>query len=272
MSSTCLGWVVSVPLLLVACGAPLPESPPMQASGATALTAPRYKAVLIAGTGNLPVWDNAVDAVAARLRKRGTAANDIQRLSAAPAVVAYGGARSATSDNVFDAIGSMNPGPGQGCLVFATSNGNPGGLRLSMSVAPLSPFELDRALVRGCGGAPTVVIMSGCFSGVFARAPVTRANRVVLTASRFDRQSFGCSPGRIYTNYDTCLLQGLDVGGTWPQAYVAIHNCVVAKELSFAASEPQAWFGPEVADLALPVAMRDDLRSDARQKAFPDTH
>src|ERR1700675_1401792 len=125
MSSSCLGWVLSISLLLAACEAPLPEPPPVQPHGTAALTAPRYKAVLIAGTGTVPVWDNAVDAVAARLRERGVAANDIQRLSAAPGVAAHGGARMATFNNVLDAIGSMKPGPGEGCFVFATSNGNP---------------------------------------------------------------------------------------------------------------------------------------------------
>jgi hypothetical protein len=264
MSSPFLGWVLSILLLLVACEAPLPEPPAVQPHGTAALTATRDKAVLIAGTGSLPVWDNAVEAVAARLRERGSV--DIQRLSAAHAVVVHGGARAATLNNVLDAIGSMKPGPGEGCFVFATSNGHPGGLTLSMTGEVLSPFDLDRALVRGCGGAPTVIVISGCYTGVYARSPMNRANRVVLTASRPDRTSFGCSPGRTYTAYDTCLLYGLDAGGTWSQAYVAIQHCVIAGELPFglAASEPQAWLGPAVADMPLPVATRDDIRPDAR--------
>jgi hypothetical protein len=267
MSSSCLRWVFSISLLLAACEAPLPEPPPVQAHGTAGPTATGYKAVLIAATGTLPVWDNAVEAVAARLRVwGGIPANDIQRLSAAPAVVANGEARTATLNNVLDAIGSMKPGPGEGCFVFATSNGSQGGLKINgseggqtISGVFLTPFDLDRALAKGCGGAPTVVVISGCFTGIFARPPMNRANRVVLTAARADRQSFGCIPGVTYTNYDTCLLHGLDSGGTWPRAYVAIQHCVIASELPFVltASDPQAWFGPAVADMTLPVAMRD---------------
>lgn len=274
MSTSSLGLVLSISLLLAACEAPLPEPSLAQAHGTAALTATGYKTVLIAATGTLPVWDNAVEAVATRLRERGRVGpGDIRRLSAAPTVVARGDARTATLDNVLDAIGSMKPGPGEGCFVFATSNGSQGGLKINgiesgqtIHSVFLTPSDLDHALARGCGGAPTVVVISGCYTGIFARPPMTRANRIVLTAARADRQSFGCTPGMIYTNYDTCLLHGLDAGGTWPQAYVTIQHCVIAKELPFVftASEPQAWFGPVVADMALPVAMRDDIRSDAR--------
>ncbi len=256
MFSSPLGWLLTIALLLAACEAPLPDPPAVQPRATAALTATHYKAVLIAGTGNLPVWDNAVEAVVARLRERGGVAdNDFQRLSAAPAVVAHGGARMATLNNVLDAIGSMKPRPGEGCFVFATSNGSPAGLRLSINAEILPPFALDRALEQGCGGAPTVIVISGCYTGGFARSPMNRANRVVLTASRPERNSFGCSPGRTYTNYDTCLLQGLDGGGTWPQAYVAIQRCVIARELplSLSASQPQAWFGSAVANMPLPT-------------------
>jgi hypothetical protein len=259
MFSSHLRWALSIPLLLAACAAPPSEPPPVPSRGTAALTAAHYKAVLIAGTGTVPVWDNAVEAVATRLRERGgVAANDIQRLSAAPDVIAHGDARAATLGSVLDAVGSMQPGPGGGCFVFATSNGG-AGLRLSINNEALLPSDLDRALTLGCGGAPTVVVVSACYSGTFARSPMNRANRVVLTASRPDRNSFGCHAGRTFTVYDTCLLQGIDAAVTWPQAYAAIRHCVSDREaLSFflTASEPQAWFGPAVADMPLPVAVR----------------
>ena len=150
----------------------------------------------------------------------------------------------------------MRPGPGQGCFVFATSHGVPNqGLSLALMREVLTPESLDRALVRGCGDAPTAVVVSGCFSGTFARAPMARPNRVVLTAARVDLPSFGCSAGRTYTVYDRCLLDALDAGGTWLQAYSAVRQCVTAaeREGGFAASYPQAWFGTDVTDMPLPV-------------------
>jgi hypothetical protein len=100
-----------------------------------------------------------------------------------------------------------------------------------------------------------VVVISACFSGVFAQWPMTRPNRVVLTAARPDRTSFGCAAGRVYTAYDKCLLDALDAGGTWPRAYTSVKACVVAEEKRNDAfpSEPQAWFGSAVANLPLPV-------------------
>jgi len=219
-----------------------------------------FKAVLIAGDASMPVFDNAVASVAARLRERGVMQDDIQLLSASPAVAAREGARPASLDGVLDAISTMAPGAGQGCFVFATSHGAPGaGLVLAATHEVLDPAALDAALAEGCGTAPTVVVISACFSGLYARAPMTRPNRIVLTAARPDRTSFGCGAGYTYTVYDRCLLDALDGAksgdGTWRRAYAAIRRCVSAVERQgrFEPSEPQAWFGPAVGDLALPA-------------------
>ena len=210
-----------------------------------------YKAVLIAGDGSLPVFDNAMDGVAADLRRAGAAA-DIVRLSGTGA----GRALPATLGNVVEAIAAMRPAAGQGCLVFATSHGvHGGGFYLSAEEEVLTPAMLDRALQAGCGSAPTVVVVSSCFSGSFAQAPMARANRVILTAARVDRTSFGCGAGETYTVYDRCLLGRLDRRGTWPVAYDAIRRCVSAEERreGVMPSLPQAWFGGAVAGLALPT-------------------
>ena len=233
--------------------------PPAQSSDANAPFPRHWKAVLVAGDARLPVFDDAVNDVAAWLRERDRVPpGDIQRLSAAPAVVAQEGARPASLDNVLNAVASMRPGAGQGCFVFATSHGAQGyGLVLNADGREaLNPQALDRALVRGCGIAPTVVVASGCFTGIFAQPPMTRANRIVLTAARSDRTSFGCGAGRAYTVYDRCLLDALDAGGTWRQAYGAVRRCVASEERKgdFVPSEPQAWFGPAVADMRLPTA------------------
>lgn len=246
-----LGMTVSV------CNA-APELPPAPPHDAAAAAPMRYKAVLVAGDGSLPVFDNAVDGVAARLRERGVVASGaLQRLSAAPAVIARNGARPASLDYVLDAIRSMKPAAGEGCFVFATSHGAPiRGLALSWSGEMLSPAALDRALAAGCGSAPTVVIVSGCFSGNFTGAPMARANRTILAAARPDRASFGCGAGRAYTVYDRCLLDALDKGGNWQQAYGSIRQCVSSEEHNggFQPSEPQAYFGSAVAGLRFPVA------------------
>jgi len=224
-----------------------------QAADGTTAPPAGYKMVLVAGDGSLPVFDNAV----ARFRVlmgAGNAHPDIQLLSASRAAVGRHGARSATLEHVLAAVASMRPAPGQGCLVFATSHGGEHeGLWLAANQVFLTPQALDAALVRGCGDAPTVVVVSSCFSGSFTQAPMTRANRVVLTAARADRTSFGCRAGRSYTVYDACLLNAFGGESTWKSLYSSTRACVSAEEQRDQAipSEPQAWFGAEVADMRL---------------------
>jgi Peptidase C13 family len=236
-------------LLISACTATVPSDTPALLP-IEAHTVSGDRAVLVAGDGQLPVFDNAVNAMANRLS--GVA---IQQLSGTPEVIARDNLPSASLGHVLDAIAGMQPSPGYGCFVFATSHGIRGrGLELAASEQTLDPVALDRALVRGCGNAPTVVIVSGCFTGGFARAPMTRPNRIILTASRTDRTSFGCGAGRTYTVFDECLLSAMDGNGTWKDAYAVIRRCVGREELrgDFLPSEPQAYFGAQVAGMALP--------------------
>lgn len=250
---------LAVSALVAAC-ASVPDLPPVQPYDAATLAATHYKAVLIAGDGSLPVFDNAADGVAARLHEQGgLVAADMQRLSAAPTVVAQEGVRSASLDHTLGAIAAMKPVAGQGCFVFATSHGAEyRGLSLGATGEVLSPSALDGALARGCGNAPTVVVVSGCFTGNFAQAPMARANRVVLAAARADRTSFGCGAGRTYTVYDRCLLDAMDGGGSWQRVHDTVRQCVITEESKgrFKPSEPQAWFGPAVAGLSVPTGSK----------------
>ena len=240
-------------LVLTACAVP------QAASG----SAP-YVAVLIAGDGRLPVFDNAVNALNGRLLSRALVVpGEVVRLSAT-----QDGARAASLGHVLDAVGAMRPTPGQACLVFATSHGVPSsGVSLSMTGEVLSPAALDHALLRGCGSAPTVVVVSACFSGSFAAPPMDRANRTILTAARADRTSFGCGAGRTYTVYDSCLLDAMARADTWQAVHATVRACVAAEERRerVTPSLPQAAFGPAARDLGLVAsASRPDARTRAR--------
>jgi hypothetical protein len=230
--------------LTSACGEPASGRPQSPAA---------YKVVLIAGDSSLKVFDNAVISFRTGLLSRqGVTAAGITRLSA---VAAGRGVGRATLGNVLDAVARMRPAAGQGCLVFATSHGvRDGGLYLSAGRGALPPFALHRALEAGCGDAPTVVVVSACFSGQFALPPMTAPNRIILTAARPDRTSFGCQAGRIYTVYDQCLLGAFDAASDWREVYEITKTCVADEEdrEQVVPSEPQAWFGAEVADMRLP--------------------
>jgi hypothetical protein len=238
-------------LMFLLAAAAIASAAPPDGQSPTLATS-RFKAVLIAGDSSAPVFDHATEAMRDRLVARQIAPADIERLSSA---VAPAAPESATIDHVLSAIAHIAPAAGQGCMVFATSHGAYSqGLVLAPSENFLTPAALDTALASGCGDAPTVVIISGCFSGGFARSPMARANRIILTAAREDRPSFGCGTGFQYTFYDRCLLRAMDDAATWRAAYGLIRTCVAKRERAqhFRPSEPQAFFGEAVKDMPLP--------------------
>ncbi|HEV2186289.1 MAG TPA: C13 family peptidase [Stellaceae bacterium] len=218
-----------------------------------AAMAEHWRAVLVAGDTAQPVFDNAVRAVAAWLVEHGVAEADIHRLAAS----AGGRNRAiepATLRQVLGRIASLQSGPGDGCFVFITSHGGRGlGIYLSREDEMLDPKALARALDQGCASVPTVVIVSGCYSGSFARPPMAAPNRIVLTAARADRSSFGCAADRTYTDYDACLLGSLAHATSWQTVFTETKDCVSRREhqLGETASLPQAAFGAAVRDLAL---------------------
>ncbi len=219
------------------------------ASAQTPAPGQRWAAVLVAGDDSLRVFDNATAQMAAVLQA-GAAAPGIHRLSADSAAPH---ALLATRRRVLEAIAALHPAPGAACLVFVTSHGAHGvGTYLAPHEEFLTPRDLDAALRAGCGAAPTVAIVSACYSGGFARAPMARPNRILLTAARADRPSFGCDAGRELTFYDQCLLGTLHAGrGTWPEVIAETGRCVtrLETELDAAPSEPQSFVGADVAGL-----------------------
>jgi mannose-1-phosphate guanylyltransferase/mannose-6-phosphate isomerase len=135
------------------------------------------------------------------------------------------------------------------CLLFATSHGVPReGLVLTRRRELLTPAYLDRTLRRHCAGKPTVAIVSGCFSGIFADAPMPADDRIVLTAASRDRPSFGCSNDLTYTYFDDALLRLLPEASTWDRLYEDLRAAISAREraLDVPPSRPQASFGVAV--------------------------
>ncbi len=118
--------------------------------------------------------------------------------------------RAGDAENLLRRIAELPVRPGGRCFVFLTSHGErDAGLWLARSNRALAPSELAQALSRGCAAVPTVVVVSGCYTGGFAAGAMARPNRIILTAARRDRPSFGCEVGRTYTVYDQCLLAAL---------------------------------------------------------------
>lgn len=250
-----LVFTILLPCLAGGCVMTVTDAPQAQAQPGIAL-----KVVLVAGDDSLAVFDNATARLADDLRTRAhVPPADLHRLSARDEEIDRG-AIPATRRGVIDAISGLHAQASDTCLVYATSHGMPRrGLALAASDDTLLPNLLDAAVQRGCGAAPTVLVLSGCFSGVYANAPVARANRIVITAARADRTSFGCGADFTYTFFDECFLNSMEAASgsaTWREAFGQAKQCVAARErdMHIIPSEPQSAFGATVADLKLPWA------------------
>jgi peptidase C13-like protein len=210
-----------------------------------------WKAVLVAGDNAQPVFDNAVTAITRWLLQRGVPAANIHRLSASPRADEPT-VEPATARRVLQGVAGLAARPGERCFVFITSHGQRDeGVFLAYRAEFLTPAELAQALALGCGAVPSVTIVSSCYSGAFSAAPMQAPNRIVLTAARADRPSFGCQADRTYTVFDECLLASLPHAATWRATFTVNTGCVGRREkwLNVLPSQPQAFFGTKVRDL-----------------------
>jgi len=225
-------------------------SPPA-GKAATANPSARWQVVLAAGDDAQPVFDNATRALSQRLAAAGVPAANIHRLSASAAEIGAA-VEPALAGVLLQRIAALPARPGDRCLIFLTSHGERGaGVWLARSNAALSPDELAQALSRGCAAAPTVVVVSACYSGSFATGKMAKPNRIVLTAARNDRPSFGCQDHRVYNFFDECLLGALPKSSTWRAVANGSRECVrrMERALGERPSQPQAYFGAIVANL-----------------------
>jgi hypothetical protein len=102
-----------------------------------------------------------------------------------------------------------------------------------------------------CADVPSVIIVSACYSGVFIPALATDS-RMIFTAARPDRPSFGCGADFTYTYFDQCVLEMFPNAQTFPELATEVQACVAAREeLEGAAppSEPQLYVGGRAASL-----------------------
>jgi hypothetical protein len=234
-------------VLLAACAGPAASSPP--SSAAAAKTPLRWKALLVAADDAEPVFDNGVDSLRRRLVSFGVTPADIAVLKAdAPLPDAV-----ATKANFDRAMAGLAGPAGTGCFVYLTSHGvQDRGLYAAAENAVIPPDYLAQALDGACAGRPTVLVTSGCYSGIYTATPaLTTPDRIVLTAARVDRPSFGCGTGDRYTYYDQCFLDSLKRGAAWTAIAADVSGCVARREKAkgFQPSQPQSAFGRNIAGL-----------------------
>ncbi|WP_269516455.1 C13 family peptidase [Brevundimonas subvibrioides] len=120
--------------------------------------------------------------------------------------------------------------------------------------ARLTPTAMASLVNEMCGDRPTVVVISACFSGVFLDS-LSGPNRMVMTAARRDRSSFGCSEDATYPYFDGCVIESLPTATDFIALANATRACVSQREAAEGltpASEPQVFIGPNM-QLLLPT-------------------
>jgi hypothetical protein len=214
----------------------------------------RWGALFVAGDNSITAFDNATrrfyNIVQGKPRMK------LARLTSDPSIAPTPG-DIASLGTLDESLGYINSTSAENCLVFMTSHGNTAGFELSAhdnSGGTLPPRTLDWLLDRHCGVKPTVVIVSACYSGLFLEEGMEQPNRIILTAARRDRPSFGCGVEENYTYYDKCLLDSWLWAYTWQELHDKTKACIAEKEAALGAtpSEPQAYFGDAVSALPMP--------------------
>jgi hypothetical protein len=137
-----------------------------------------------------------------------------------------------------------------GCLVYFTSHGayNNG---ILVGDAIMTPDQMSAMVNNACGQRPAVIVMSACYSGQFVPA-LQNDNRMIFTAARPDRTSFGCGNDLTYTFFDQCFLESIPQSADFTGLAAATTNCVAAREQKEGMtppSEPQLSVGNKVAYL-----------------------
>lgn len=190
-------------------------------------------------------FDNARRAVARNLVRLGFAPDHIAQFSARPRAYKYEKLHTTRPNSVMRTLLALTQKAPGGCLLYFSSHGEEDGLVVGNWIVP--PRALAQVVDHACEARPTVVILSACFSGVMLPA-LKRPNRMVLTAARRDRTSFGCGQADRYPYFDQCVLETWDRADSFPDLAARTRACVAAREKKehlSPASEPQLWIGPD---------------------------
>lgn len=202
----------------------------------------RWAAVIVSGDNlaahvDAPTeaFDNARRDVGIALERRGFSAANVAEFSVEPAKhpdTHPGPSRLTAITAGLKRLAAQAPA---GCLFYLTSHGSGDGAVLGDSLLP--PRTLARALSQACGQRPTIAVISACFSGVFLPA-VSGPNRLVLTAARRDRSSFGCGESDRYPFFDGCVLESLPASKDFVDLAGRTRECVARRERAEHMSPP----------------------------------
>ena len=214
-----------------------------------------WHAIMVSGDDSIRNFDNSRDALGELFVAKGLAAENQHHLNSQFSLEAKPPADQATLQALALSFTQLNIRPEQdACLFYVSSHGKQGdGVYMKrVHDGQLTPAQLNTALNWTCGTAPTVVMVSACYSGQFIQ-PLHADNRIIMTAASAQRPSFGCSEAQEYTFWDGCVIDHFERSSTWENLYTNVKQCIAQKEqqLGYPASQPQAYFGKNMRGLTL---------------------
>ena len=211
-----------------------------------------WAAVVVAGDwhahsgGPSEAFDNARRDVSHELERIGFSRGNLRQFSVRPERYKDPSPVKTEPKAIFEALVELTAKAPDGCLIYFSSHGAPNGVVVDQTILP--PGVLGAMLDRTCGARPTVVIISACFSGVFV-PDLSAGNRMVFTAARRDRTSFGCGEANKYPYFDDCFLQVSPHAKDFAALAGQVQTCVAAREIKEGMtppSEPQLYIGPQL--------------------------
>lgn len=211
-----------------------------------------WAVVVIAGDwrshagGETEAFDNTRRDVSAALVRAGFRADNMVQFSLRPPRPGDDPAIVTDPQHVLDGFERVANKAPSGCLFYISSHGSPEGAVFGPT-AVLRPMALGKILDALCPGKPTVAVISACYSGVFVD-PLAAPNRLIMTAARPDRSSFGCSDKDRYPYFDACILQSFPQSTDFVVLSRRAKACVDKRETDEhlqPASEPQTYIGSQ---------------------------
>ena len=211
-----------------------------------------WAAIFVAGDwrghagGPTEAFDNARRDLAKAFVAEGFSPQNVRQFSVHPEQYPDTAPFVSDIETIHTALESLTKEAKGGCLIYFTSHGNTDGAVVGDTM--FGPRMASLMLDAECGERPTVVVISACYSGVFVPA-LAAPNRMVLTAARPDRSSFGCGEADKYPYFDQCMLQSLPGSPDFATLGRTVQACVANREKAEHVgppSEPQMYIGGEL--------------------------
>ena len=211
---------------------------------------PETYALLLGGTASQSVFRSEVEKVDAILAARNGAGHSLRLVNDDMDAMAYPLANRANLEAGLTALAKAM-GPEDTAFLYLTSHGCQKFLSLSFYQAGTGNLTPDdfAAILNRSGIGPAVIVIGACHADTFIPA-LQSPDRVIITAARADRSSFGCSDGRDWTEFGQSFFDLALRGEPDPRKAFEIARRDVTRKEFWAwrrASLPQMVVGEDIA-------------------------